>query len=425
LTILAALTVVLVMSPMPGFAQQGSSESGVISLRADNTSVAEIMEILAEHSGLNIVTGPTVAAKRISIRLNNTPYEEALNLIVRAAGLGYEHVGETILVTDMQLLASPTGHVTRVFDVQYASPGRLRNALRVISENVSVDSTSSKLIMHDTQFKCEQAYNVVRNLDTKPQQVLLEARLIEVNTSELEEIGLDWEKISKISSVFTEGYQGLSSKGAAPGELDYTTYDDPQKVYRQMQTLEIALEGLITDNHARLLSNAKIVTGDGIPAEIFAGETVPVIITSLQSAGGTGGALQSVQLEKIDVGVRLNITPRISSDGYITTYIVPEVSRILGFVGPDNDLPQTSTRRANTVVRVKDGHKIYLGGLLSEEKRKVIKRVPLLSSIPYLGRLFRHERTEKVNLDLLIEVTPHLIQDDGSFRPADVIEALN
>jgi type II secretory pathway component GspD/PulD (secretin) len=82
-------------------------------------------------------------------------------------------------------------------------------------------------------------------------------------------------------------------------------------------------------------------------AEIFAGETVPVVITSLQSRGAAGGTLQSVQLEKIDVG-KLVITPRLTEDGMITVLVQPEVSRILKFVGPDADLPQTSTRRAQT-----------------------------------------------------------------------------
>ena len=107
---------------------------------------------------------------------------------------------------------------------------------------------------------------------------------------------------------------------------------------------------LITEGDARLLANSKITTMDNQPAEIFIGQTIPVVITSLQS-GQAGGTFQSVQLEYIDVGVKLNILPRISAEGYITSVVTPEVSTIVGFVGPDNDLPQTSTRRATSVVR--------------------------------------------------------------------------
>jgi type II secretory pathway component GspD/PulD (secretin) len=170
---------------------------------------------------------------------------------------------------------------------------------------------------------------------------------------------------------------------------------------------------MITDGRARLLSDLKVVTQDNVPAEIFAGETVPVVITSLQSPGA-GGTLQTVQLEKIDVGVKLNITPRVSGDGYITTRVQPEISRIVAFRGANDDLPQTSTRRARTLVRVRDGERIYLGGLLAEEQRRTVKKVPLLGHIPLLGYLFSHYRNETVRLDLVIEVTPQLVGDEGA-----------
>jgi pilus assembly protein CpaC len=113
----------------------------------------------------------------------------------------------------------------------------------------------------------------------------------------------------------------------------------------------------------------------------------------------------------VEVGVKLNIVPRISSDGFITSAVTPEVSTIIAFVGPDNDLPQTSTRRATSVVRVGDGQKFYLGGLLNEEERKTVKKVPLLGDIPILGYLFRHYRMETNQTDLVIEITPTIIRD--------------
>ncbi len=175
----------------------------------------------------------------------------------------------------------------------------------------------------------------------------------------------------------------------------------------------MTLDALITDGKAKLLANSKITTMNNQPAEIFIGQTVPVVITSLSSAGVQGGAFQTVQLEKVEVGVKLNIVPRISDDGFITTQVSPEVSTIIAFVGPDNDLPETSTRRATSVVRVQDGQKFYLGGLLQEESKETVKKVPLLGDIPLLGYLFRHYRIETSQTDLVIEITPTLIKDQG------------
>jgi type IV pilus assembly protein PilQ len=394
----------------------------LVTLQATDTSVTEVLRILADRSGLNIVTSPEVASRSISIRLSDTPFEEALNLVVRAAGLGYERVGGTILVADVACLESRTGLVTRVYDLQHADPLNVSKALEVITKNVSMDVEHHRIILRATQSELEQAEQVIARLDTRPLQIMLEARLIEVNVSRLEELGIDWEKITKLSTVVTEGYQGASTVGGMPTAVDYTEITDLHRLYRQDQTFELAVEALLTDDNARLLSNAEIATLDGSVAEIFAGETVPVVITSLQSPGAAGGTLQSVQLEKIDVGVKLRITPRLTDDGMITVLVQPEVSRILKFVGPDADLPQTSTRRAQTMVRVHDGQTIYLGGLLSEEKRETVKKVPLLSEIPLLGALFQHTRNETTRYDLVIEITPRIVGDSGTSLPSTAVE---
>jgi general secretion pathway protein D len=97
--------------------------------------------------------------------------------------------------------------------------------------------------------------------------------------------------------------------------------------------------------------------------------------------------------------------------------VEPEVSRITRFIGPDSDLPQTSTRRAKSIVRVRDGEKIYLGGLLDEQKKRTVKKVPLLGDIPLLGYLFRHYRDDVSQIDLVIEITPHIVGDEGSALP--------
>lgn len=396
--------------------------SQLVSLRASGSTVSEILQILADRSGLNIVTSPDVEQRVISIQMEDTPFEEALNLVVRAAGLAYERVGSTILVADVQTLATPTGVITRVYDLNHVDALSVADALTFISEDVSIDPVANRLIFRAPQAAIEQAEAVIAHMDRKPQQILLEARLIEVNTTALAEIGIDWEKIAKWSTQIIEGYNGPGSPGQLPEEIDYTPVRHGSGFYRQYATFELSVDGLISDGHARLLSNSKVVTISGQSAEIFAGETVPVVITSLQSGGGGSGVMQSVQLEKIDVGVRLNITPRVTDTHYVTAHVQPEVSRILRFVGPDEDLPQTSTRRADTHVRVRDGETIYLGGLLSEETRKDVKKLPLLGDIPLLGYLFSHTRTEKVRLDLLIEITPRIVGDSGSELPSGAEE---
>jgi type II secretory pathway component GspD/PulD (secretin) len=411
----ALLTSALLLTPVTVRGQDG--ESGVISLDADSTSVNGILQILAQRSGLNIVTGPELQGRRISIHLKNTPFEEALNLVVRAAGLGYERVGSSILVASPERLSTQTGMVARVFDLGFARAQDVKDQLEYLCKDVTASISGDRILARASASTMEQVAQIVALLDRKPAQVLLQVRMIEVNTGKLLEVGIDWEKITKWGTVLTEGDPGSSRANQLPENLDYLKLDDTQDFYRQMASFQVQLDALLSEGNARLVSDLKIVTLDNTPAEIFAGETVPVIITSLQAPGGAGGTLQTVQLEKIDVGVKLHITPRISEDGFISALVEPEVSRIVAFVGPNDDLPQTSTRRARTLVRVRDGERIYIGGLLSEEKRRSVKKVPLLGQIPLLGLLFQHHRDETNRFDLVIEITPRIVGDEGASLP--------
>lgn len=418
----ALLALPLLAVTSPAVAQEGNGP-GPVTIHAENTSAAEILEILAERSGLNIVTTAEAQLRTITIHLRDAPFDEALNVVVRAAGLAYERVGNSIVVADAASLSAPGTPVTKVFDLMYADPVEVARVLQVLTDDVAPDVTAHQVIMRAGLTEIEEADQIVQRMDRKPVQILLEARLIEVNRNRLEELGIDWEKITKWTTVIAEGQPDPGRVGQVPTEMPYLEFDEGARWTRQAAAFETTLDALITEGSARMLSNSKVVTVDGAPAEIFAGETVPVVITSLQSPGAAGGVFQTVQLEKIDVGVRLNITPRVGGDGLITTLVEPEVSRIVAFVGPDDDLPQTSTRRARTLVRVKDGQKIYLGGLLSEETRKTVKKVPLLGSIPLLGYLFQHHRNEEIRLDLLIEIVPHIVGDEGAGVPTSMTQA--
>jgi type II secretory pathway component GspD/PulD (secretin) len=139
------------------------------------------------------------------------------------------------------------------------------------------------------------------------------------------------------------------------------------------------------------------------------GQRIPFVVTGATFAGG--GAAEVQRVEKEEVGIKLNITPLINADGYITTEIKPEVSSVTAFTGQNNELPSVSTRQASTTVRLKDGNSVIIGGLLSEEKTRTVTKVPLLGSIPGLGFLFQHHSITSSKKDLVIEVTPRILPE--------------
>jgi type II secretory pathway component GspD/PulD (secretin) len=381
----------------------------LISLDADSVSVNTVLQILADRSGLNIVTGPEVRGQKISLHLRNTPFEEALDLTVRAGGFGYQRVGRSILVGDPARLEKETGVATHIVTLQYADALEVKKMLETLTKNVEVDLQGNRLLATATPSIVEQIKEVIRTIDVAPPTVLIQARVLEVSTSNLEELGINWDRIMNFTTIVTEGNPGVSEEDRKPEDLRYFKFDETQDWYRQAEAIEVALDLLVTEGHAKILAESKIVTTNNRKAEIFIGDDIPVVITSLAGSNAGGFGVQQIQLEHIKVGISVNVTPRVSENRYITMTVEPKVSTIVEFVGPDKDLPRTSERKATTSVRAESGRTIYIGGLQSEDAKKTTSKVPLLGDIPFIGSLFRHTRDDVVKKDLLIEITPTLL----------------
>lgn len=389
--------------------QDPAAEPVLISLDADNVSVNTVLQILAERSGLNIVTGPEVQGQLLSLHLRNTPFEEALDLTVRAAGFGYQRVGQSILVGEPTRLEEETGFVSYVGTLQYADATEVKKLLEVLTKNVEVDLQGNRLVATATPSIIDQIKTIVRTVDAPPPTVQIAARVIETSSSNLEELGVQWDKIMKFTSIWTEGDPGESRRDAPPQDLPYFPADGFDNIYRQAEALEVAVDLLITEGKAKILADSRVVTTANRRAEIFIGDDIPVVITSLSNdAGGFG--VQQIQLEHIKVGIQLNVLPRVSDDDFVTLVVEPKVSTIVEFIGPDNDLPRTSERKATTSIRAQNGRTVFVGGLESEDTKQTIRKVPLLGDIPFFGKLFQHQRNDTVKKNLLIELTPTIIR---------------
>ncbi|HUK64786.1 MAG TPA: type II and III secretion system protein, partial [Dongiaceae bacterium] len=147
---------------------------------------------------------------------------------------------------------------------------------------------------------------------------------------------------------------------------------------------------------------------NGKEANMLIGRRIPYEVSQTVFAGNA--AAPTTTVEKEEVGVKLRITPLINADGYITTTISPEVSTVVGFNGQYQDLPIVATREATTTVRLKDGDTVIIGGLLEDDETRTVTKVPLLGDIPILGVLFQHIDTERQKNDLVIQVTPRIMQ---------------
>lgn len=412
---------------MPEQLQQGLQKT--VTLDADDAFLPSILSILAEKSGFNIVTGPNVnTQERISVHLKDTPIEEAINLVVRAAGLSYEIVGNSILVADQQSLEQEIGLSAHTIELKFARAEEVKDLLKDLTARVQVDTSGNRLVILASPKVISEINQIVQNVDIPSKQIMLEARLIEVATDDLDRIGIDWEKFSNFTTILAESPLVKDVNGVATGQSrppDETDFggslpnlgqlpekytfekvdglDNTFKFSRQLYAFDIALDFLMKKNKAKVLAHTQLTTLNNRTASILIGETLRWAVTSVQNA----------IVVTDSTGIKLQITPTINSDGYITTKVTPEVSSVTELVL--GIYPRKKIRTVSTTVLVKDGQQIFIGGLLSVNDANTEFRMPLLSDLPLIGKLFTHVARTTSKSDLLIEITPRIVNPELSY----------
>lgn len=414
-------------------------EEILVTIHATDTHLPTLLSILAEESGYNIVTGPNVNSNdKLTIHLDDVPVNQAINLVVRAAGLSYEMVGNSILVAKQEKLDEDVGVTPHVLQLKYANAEDVSALLSNITTEITVDKSGNNLLVSVSPKKLAEIETIISKIDQPAIQIMLEARLIEVALSNEDKQGIDWSKLSRISTIFAEsGSAQILEGGAESGSIipgstwdvsedgtPYETSENPPYLQlpsgmpyqrlgdgglgfsRQLTAYQLALDFLMKNNRAEILTNSQVVTLNGHEAQIQMVDIVPYILSS----GGVGG---QVQVARETVGIKLHILPTVNTDGFITTKITPEVSSIYDFIGPDRTIPWVKKRISTTTIRVRDQESIIIAGLLSMDKKKTIHRVPLLWRIPWIGKkFFTHNIEVESKTDLIIQITPRIIVDN-------------
>jgi len=434
---------IIILSAGISFAQRSTGDEAApeelqrrldktVTLDADDAFLPSILSILAEKSGFNIVTGPGVNTKeRISVHLKDTPISEAINLVVRAAGLSYETVGNSFLVADASALETEIGLAPSVIHLQYSNASEIKELLKDLTDKVQVDTAGNRILVMASPKVTADIADIVRQVDKPASQILLEARLIEIATDDLDEYGIDWENLSSFTTILAESPLVKDAEGQTDGSSRAPTQNDfggdlpdlgelPEKYSfekidgfdnvfnfsRQLNAFDITLDFLMKRNKAKVLAHAQLTTLNNREATILIGETLRWAVSSRENA----------IIVTDSVGIKLHITPTINSDGYITVKVNPEVSSITELV--QGLYPRKKVRTATTTVLVKDGERIFIGGLLSVDDVEVEYKMPLLANLPIIGKFFTHYYQSTRKTDLLIQITPRIVREDISYSDA-------
>lgn len=391
--------------PGPPGAAVGDMTGRSVSLDVKNADILDVLKLLANESGQNIVATQNVKGT-VTLSLHDVPLATALDLIVRTNGLDYRKMGNIYVVGTPSDLNSEFGSAgqlatqTVAFPIKYANPPDLAKQLATVipTSSFTVDPRTDTVIVSGTPDIIQSARNFLALSDVPAPQVVFEVKVLDVTRNANLDVGQNWVGSSALD-LFENCLQ------CPPGTtVPVTTVSGnpiaAQPFTRNALFIQGQLNYLITHNEASVLANPRVAALDNQSANLLVGQTYPLVYYDPRSG--------QFQAQYIDIGIKIIITPVVNTDGYITTTMHVERSSIVGLV---QQFPILDNRKAESILRVKDGDTIVLGGLLDDETTENISKIPLLGDIPILGAFFRNVVRTKTHQEVVFLITPHILTE--------------
>ncbi|MEQ1877423.1 MAG: type IV pilus secretin PilQ [Bdellovibrionia bacterium] len=404
-----------------------------ISFQIKDGDVRDVFNFLAEESGLNIILSDDVTGK-VSVKLRKIPWDQALVTIMKSKGYGYVRQGNILRIAPLANLQKEADAArtviesqnrlkpirVRVFPVSYAKVKELEAQTRdFLSERgrVRADERTNSLIVNDIEDNLDRVAKLITILDTQTPQVLIEAKIVEARQSFSRRVGVNW-NFSGTPLELTTNSSGApvnfnlagsvqQSRGASNGDLNLSlgTLDFFGDLSASLSLFE--LENLI-----KVISAPRIMTLNGQKAVIQQTTEVPIpTITASTQAG----AAATVTFTFKPVSLLLDVTPQITADGGIV--MVVKVKRdFLGSAGAGGAPPPINSREANTSVLINNGQTVVMGGIFQSDAVEAEEGVPFLRKVPVLGTLFKGNSQGKEKNELLIFLTPRIMNKEKAFR---------
>lgn len=294
-----------------------------------------------------------------------------------------------------------------------------------IGENISItaDPSTNSLIISAGRADYEKILELLKQIDVKRRQVLVEATLLEVQMTDQTDLGMDFLTSGggKDGGVFAQqGFNNLAQLIQNPGGLSgFTAAVASSGTLTIGDALTIPSQAVLvraaqSSQNANVLSAPQILTTDNEQAEIVVGQNVPFVTSTSRDNANLDNTFN--QIERQDVGITLRLTPQISSENFVTLNLFTEVSSVVPTTATDDKGPTTNVRTSETTVIAKDGQMIVIGGLLSDDVNQSTSGVPFLKDIPVLGHLFKDSTEQFQKRNLLIFITPRIVRDQFDAR---------
>lgn len=368
-----------------------------IDLEFRHARVDDILRALARHTGENITIRGEIPDS-VSVRLSGLSLDEALQTLLGGTGYTWSYHRDT-----WRVLPAAT-EVNRGLTLRYSAAKPLAEVLvRQFPElRITAEEHSNSLLVSGPLSMVEELQVLVEGVDQYRAQVRIRAEMVEVSLDAQEVRGVDLDALLDGA----EGSVGLATGFSTGNEA----VEGSARTIQGDFDLQAFVHAMQEDRDARLLSSPHITTLDNQPAKIHVGERVPYQRATTETA--TGATLAEVDF--IDVGVQLDVTPTISGDDLLYLQVHSEVSEVLD--QSVQNIPRIGTREADTRVLVRSGDTVVIGGLIKDNEVKVEKKVPILGDIPVLGWLFKRRTVQRSQTELLVFIHPERIAEPAMLR---------
>ncbi len=413
-------------TPLSNTQRPGRSYSGnPVSLDFQQADLRAVLRVFAEISGLNIVIDPTVKGT-VDVALRDVPWDQALDIILRANKLGYMVDGTVVRIAPLSALSDEENQRRKLADDQalagdlkvltrmlsYARAEELQTLLTksVLSKrgSVQVDQRTNTIIISDLPEQLDAASALITTLDTAQPQVEIEARIIQTTKTFARALGVQWGSAGRVDAALGNTTNlAFPNNGSLTSKANLAVGAATSGVGLALGSvngafnLDVALSALESSGNGRILSTPKVTTLNNVEAEVTQGIQIP-----LQTI-----ANNTVTVTFKDAALTLKVTPQITAAGTVIMKVAlenatPDFAKASGPAA----IPPINTQRALTTLLVNDGQTSVIGGIYTSSLQNSSDRTPGLGQIPLLNWLFKRERVDDESRELLIFITPRIIK---------------
>ena len=409
-----------------------------LSLNFQDIDVRSVLQLIADFTNLNLVASDTVQGG-ITLRLQNVPWDQALDLVLKTKGLDKRKVGNVLLVAPADEIAARERQELEsqkqiaelaplrreLLQVNYAKAADIAKLFQSVTSaeakvdergSITVDERTNNIIAYQTQDRLDELRRIVAQLDIPVRQVMIEARIVEANVDYDKSLGVRWGgSVQNKGNWNTSGVSnGSSTTIGTPGStstnspfVDMGTVNNTSGIGIAFITdnvlLDLELTAMEKTGNGEIVSQPKVVTSDKETAKILKGTEIPY-----QEASSSGATSVSFK----EASLSLEVTPQITPDNRIIMEVKVTKDEP-DYLNKVQDVPPIKKNEVNAKVLVNDGETIVIGGVFSNTQSKVVDKVPFLGDVPYLGRLFRRDVVSEKKSELLVFLTPRIMNNQA------------